>query len=111
MATNFFHSSLLLLFLDPGSGMGKNQDPDKHPGSATLIFGQCRSGPGSRVLTIKTCKILQLKIPFFYERITIFPMHPRKPSKLQKPSALKYAFSSLFSAYVSHFCPPGSGVS
>jgi hypothetical protein len=23
----FFHSSLLLLFLDPGSGMGKNQDP------------------------------------------------------------------------------------
>jgi hypothetical protein len=30
-----------LLFLDPGSGMGKNQDPesgirDKHPGSATL---------------------------------------------------------------------------
>jgi hypothetical protein len=44
----FFHLSLLLLFLDPGSeirdpgsGMGKNQDPgcgirDKHPGSATL---------------------------------------------------------------------------
>jgi hypothetical protein len=34
MATNFFHPSLLLLFLDPrsgirdpGSGMGKNQDP------------------------------------------------------------------------------------
>jgi hypothetical protein len=25
--TNFFHPSLLLLFLDPGSGMGKNQDP------------------------------------------------------------------------------------
>ncbi len=23
----FFHPSLLLLFLDPGSGMGKNQDP------------------------------------------------------------------------------------
>jgi hypothetical protein len=22
-----FHPSLLLLFLDPGSGMGKNQDP------------------------------------------------------------------------------------
>jgi len=41
MTTNFFHPSLLLLFLDPGSGMGKNQDPefgiwDKHPGSATL---------------------------------------------------------------------------
>jgi hypothetical protein len=36
MTTNF-----LLLFLDPGSGMGKNQDPgsgrDKHPGSATLL--------------------------------------------------------------------------
>ncbi len=27
MTKNFFHSSLLLLFLDPGSGMGKNQDP------------------------------------------------------------------------------------
>ncbi len=26
MTTNFFHPSLLLLFLDPGSGMGKNQD-------------------------------------------------------------------------------------
>ncbi len=25
--TNFLHSSLLLLFLDPGSGMCKNQDP------------------------------------------------------------------------------------
>jgi hypothetical protein len=24
---NFFCPSLLLLFLDPGSGMGKNQDP------------------------------------------------------------------------------------
>jgi hypothetical protein len=48
MTTNFFHPSLLLLFLDPGSGirdpgsgMGKNQNPgsgiwDKHPGSATL---------------------------------------------------------------------------
>jgi hypothetical protein len=29
MATHFFfHPSLLLLFLDPGSGMGKNQDPE-----------------------------------------------------------------------------------
>jgi hypothetical protein len=27
LTTNFFHPSLLLLFLDPGSGMGKNQDP------------------------------------------------------------------------------------
>jgi hypothetical protein len=26
MTTNFFHSSLLFLFLDPKSGMGKNQD-------------------------------------------------------------------------------------
>jgi hypothetical protein len=46
MATIFFHPSLLLLFMvsgseirDPGSGMGKNQDPgsairDKHPGLA-----------------------------------------------------------------------------
>jgi hypothetical protein len=27
LATIFFHPSLLLLFLDLGSGMGKNQDP------------------------------------------------------------------------------------
>jgi hypothetical protein len=27
LTTNFFHPSLLLLFLDPGSGMDKNQDP------------------------------------------------------------------------------------
>jgi hypothetical protein len=27
MTTNFFPPVLLLLFLDPGSGMGKNQDP------------------------------------------------------------------------------------
>jgi hypothetical protein len=27
MTTNVFHPSLLLLFLDLGSGMGKNQDP------------------------------------------------------------------------------------
>ncbi len=27
MTKNFFHPSLLLLFLDPGSGMCKNQDP------------------------------------------------------------------------------------
>jgi hypothetical protein len=39
----FFFPSLLLLFLnpeseiwDPGSGIAKNQDPDKYPGSATL---------------------------------------------------------------------------
>jgi hypothetical protein len=45
MTTDFFHPSLLLLLLDPGSGMGKNQDPgwvkirirDKHPGSTTLL--------------------------------------------------------------------------
>jgi hypothetical protein len=38
MTTNFFHPCLSLLFLDPGSGMGKNQDPGKHPGSATLVI-------------------------------------------------------------------------
>jgi hypothetical protein len=27
ITTHFFHPSLLFLFLDPGSGMGKNQDP------------------------------------------------------------------------------------
>jgi hypothetical protein len=27
MTTNFFHPCLSLLLLDPGSGMGKNQDP------------------------------------------------------------------------------------
>ncbi len=45
MTTNFFHPSLLLLFLDPGPG-SEIRDPgcikirirDKHPGSATLNF-------------------------------------------------------------------------
>ncbi len=45
LTTIFFHPSLVAVFgsgiRDPGSGMGKNQDPgsgiwDKHPGSATL---------------------------------------------------------------------------
>jgi hypothetical protein len=31
------HASLLLLFLDPGSGIDKNRIRDKHPGSATLV--------------------------------------------------------------------------
>jgi hypothetical protein len=40
MTTNFFHSSLLFLFLDPGSeirdpGWVKIRIRDKHPGSAT----------------------------------------------------------------------------
>ncbi len=48
MTTNFFSPlSFVAVFgsgiRDPGSGMGKNQDPgseigDKHPGSATLVF-------------------------------------------------------------------------
>ncbi len=37
MTTNFFHPSLLLLFLDPGSV--KIRIRDKHPGSATLYIG------------------------------------------------------------------------
>jgi hypothetical protein len=41
MTTNFFHPSLLLLFLHPGSeiwdqGWVKIRIRDKHPGSATL---------------------------------------------------------------------------
>ncbi len=36
MTTDFFHPSLLLLFLDPWYGMGKNQDPE-HSRSATLV--------------------------------------------------------------------------
>jgi hypothetical protein len=31
-----FSPALVLLLLDPGSGMDKNQDLVKHPGSATL---------------------------------------------------------------------------
>jgi hypothetical protein len=34
----FFYPSLLLQFLDPGSEMDKNKDPDKHPGSPTLLL-------------------------------------------------------------------------
>jgi|LakMenEpi03Aug12_release.lakeMendotaPanAssembly.Ray.scaffolds.fasta_scaffold6450607_1 hypothetical protein len=41
MTYNLFFNPLFLLLLDPGSGLGENQDPasgirDKHPGSATL---------------------------------------------------------------------------
>jgi hypothetical protein len=44
MTTDFFHSSLLLLFLDLGSeildpGWVKTGIRDKHPGSATLLSG------------------------------------------------------------------------
>jgi hypothetical protein len=43
MTTHFFHPSLLLLFLDPGSeirdpGWVKIRIRDKHPGTATLLF-------------------------------------------------------------------------
>ncbi len=43
MTLHFFHPSLLLLFLDPGSeirdpGWVKIRIRDKHPGSATLVF-------------------------------------------------------------------------
>ncbi len=37
MTTNFFHPSLLILFLDPG--WIKIRIRDKHLGSATLVFG------------------------------------------------------------------------
>jgi hypothetical protein len=43
MTTIFFYPSLLLLFLDPGSGMAKNQDPgsgmakNQDPGSGINI--------------------------------------------------------------------------
>jgi hypothetical protein len=41
MTSNFFSPLSFVAVFDPGSGMGKNQDPgsgilDKHPGSATL---------------------------------------------------------------------------
>ncbi len=60
MTTNFFHPpSLLLLFLDPGSGMGKHQDPrsginipdPQHwviPLLTNLSFSLCRCGRSPR---------------------------------------------------------------
>ncbi len=55
MTTNFFHPSLLLLFLDPRSGI---RDPgwvkirirDKHPGSATLGRGVRFNSPSPLVV-------------------------------------------------------------
>ena len=38
MTTNFFSPLLLLLFLDPGSGMDKIRIQDIHPRSATLVY-------------------------------------------------------------------------
>jgi hypothetical protein len=48
MTTHFFHPSLLLLFLDPGSeirdpGWVKIRIRDKNPGSATLV---CKTSTG-----------------------------------------------------------------
>jgi hypothetical protein len=40
LTTIIFHPFLLLLFLDPGSGMGKKSGSgirNKHPGSATVV--------------------------------------------------------------------------
>jgi hypothetical protein len=64
MITNFFYPSLLLLFLDPGSGMVKNQDtgiryprhensvPDPRSGaflaSGSVIWDSFYPDPGSR---------------------------------------------------------------
>jgi hypothetical protein len=65
MTTNFFlHPSLLLRFLDPGSGirdpgsgMGKKSGygiRDKHPGSATLLSPEFRkfNRPPTRVILL-----------------------------------------------------------
>jgi hypothetical protein len=58
MTTNFFHPSLLLLFLYPG--WVKIRIRDKHPGSATLL----------RIRKIKSLlnKIKKLSYLFHYQR-------------------------------------------
>jgi hypothetical protein len=61
MTTKFFHPSLLLLFLDPGSGMGKNQDPGSGiniPDPPHWIQVQKGTGSGSATLRPTLLKCL-----------------------------------------------------
>ncbi len=58
----FFHPSLFYLFLDPGSGMGKNQDP----GSGINIPDPqhwCRQGSRRSTLSHICCRYLYVRYP------------------------------------------------
>jgi hypothetical protein len=69
MTTNFFHPSLLLLVLDPGSGMGKNQDPGS--GINIPVPQHCqniRKDPTDPALDLAHCYVQQLLS--IYPRVT-----------------------------------------
>jgi hypothetical protein len=72
---NFLHPSLFYLFLDPGSGMGKNQDP------------------GSGINIPDPPHWLKQKNSFFLSKIAFYlsvRLYKGRPSKLkEKLSALK----------------------
>jgi hypothetical protein len=77
MTTNIFSPLSFVAVLDPGSGMGKNQDPgsgirDKHPGSATLekMLGRIPT----LFQWLRLCKPLQFCVPF----CIVMPTHGEK---------------------------------
>jgi hypothetical protein len=54
MTTNFFHPSLLLLFLDPG--WVKIRIRDNHPGSATLMKRKGTDAKNPASIELSRCK-------------------------------------------------------
>jgi hypothetical protein len=81
MKTNFFHSSLLLLFLDPGSEI---RDPvfvkirirDKHPGSATLVYVQGFPASSSSPAINQLSNGGSSSSPYGMETSMLFPGQP-----------------------------------
>ncbi len=83
ITTHFFHPSLLFLFLDPGSGMGKNQDP----GSGINIpdpqhCARCGCGSDRQVFRFRSPQIAcvmaqsRLRTRLFLQSSELGPPHP-----------------------------------
>ncbi len=89
----FFHPSLLLLFLDPGSGMGKNQDP----GSGTNIPRirntalNCRKTSSSATMDAMEKRERGVNAPRSQTALTVSgpvnPPHPPTPPPPTPPPA------------------------
>ncbi len=107
-----------------------NADPDTDPDPAILLIADPDSGSGSRIripdpdpgfddLKLKKITAETKNIFFFWSKTTIYlslGLHKGRPSyrrNLQSSkrtsSTSKPGNSVLFSIFVGHFCPPGSG--
>ncbi len=122
MTTNFFSP---LLFLDPGSGMGKNQDPgsrirDKHPGSATLgelLLSFCSLGllsPCQAVYpdgdSVPDALLIRELLLSFYSLGLLSPRQAVYPDRDSVPDALPTGeiLLSLYSLFRLAFTMPSS---